>query len=193
MLAVAIFLLAKATVTPQPAVPIGSPGDWVTTSDYPAISLQNDEEGTTEFLLEIARSGKVTSCLITKSSGSFSLDEVTCRVVSERAEFTPAKDAHGRSTVGSYSNRVRWVVRQGTDLPVTMKGDEIVRSYLVHEDGSLSDCKMERVVSDYRRSKSTAWPWNCPENQPIRIFRDSSGKAVPRRVRVTTKVEFLDP
>jgi protein TonB len=72
--------------------------------------MRAGEQGTSGFRLEVGTDGRVTGCSITKSSGSSTLDEATCRLVSKRARFTPAKDSSGNAIPDSYSNRVRWQI-----------------------------------------------------------------------------------
>ena len=94
----------------EKASPKGDPGSWATTDDYPPSSLRNEEAGTTGFRLEIGTDGKATSCSITKSSGFSALDDATCKVVSRRARFKPAKDASGTPIGDTYSSRVKWQI-----------------------------------------------------------------------------------
>ncbi len=94
----------------QRAVPRGNPGSWATNDDYPSSAIRAEESGTTGFRVEIGPDGKVTSCAVTGSSGSATLDDATCRLISRRARFTPAKDTSGAAVSDSYSNKVRWVL-----------------------------------------------------------------------------------
>lgn len=94
------------------ASPKGNPANWATTDDYPPSSLRAEEQGTTGFRVEIGTDGRVTSCSVTKSSGHSGLDDATCKLVTRRAKFTPAKDASGNPIADSYSNRVRWQIPQ---------------------------------------------------------------------------------
>jgi periplasmic protein TonB len=94
----------------EKATPRGDPGSWATPEDYPPASLRNEEQGTTGFRLEIGTDGKATSCSITKSSGFSALDDATCKFVSRRARFKPAKDASGNPITDTYSSRVRWQI-----------------------------------------------------------------------------------
>jgi protein TonB len=43
-------------------------------------------------------------------SGNAELDAATCKLVTQRARFNPAKDGEGQLTSSSYSNRVKWVI-----------------------------------------------------------------------------------
>lgn len=94
---------------PDP-IPRGNPGNWANTNDYPSIALQKEMEGTTGFRVTVGPDGRVTDCTIVLSSGSAELDTATCNNVSRRARFEPARDAAGKPTNGSYSNRVRWEI-----------------------------------------------------------------------------------
>jgi TonB family protein len=108
--------LAPLTGKARHAAPLGNPGAWATTDDYPLSAIRNEEAGVTSFKLTIGTDGKVTNCVITSSSGSAALDEATCRLVKERAMFTPALDRRGKPTEDHYFNRIRWVLPSG-DVP----------------------------------------------------------------------------
>ena len=123
MLTLMILLLAEAptgletstaaaanAMALRPALPANFPGTWATSNDYPPQALRNMEQGATGYELSVAPDGKVESCLITASSGSMALDEATCRLVADRARFTPATDATGRAVAGGYASRVNWVL-----------------------------------------------------------------------------------
>lgn len=94
----------------SPPRPIGSPGNWATTSDYPNDALRLEQGGAVRFLLVVGRDGKPTKCSIAFSSGLPQLDNLTCQLVMRRAKFTPAEDANRQPVVGYYLNRVRWVI-----------------------------------------------------------------------------------
>lgn len=94
--------------TPRAAKPLGAPGKWVSDADYPAGALHRGQQGASAFELTIGPDGRVRDCRITRSSGSADLDAATCAKVSERASFTPARDAHGDLVAGSFSGVIRW-------------------------------------------------------------------------------------
>lgn len=100
----------EAPKAAEKASPRGDPASWASPDDYPSASLRNEEQGTTSFRVEIGTDGKVTSCAVTKSSGFPALDETTCKLVTRRARFKPAKDTSGNPVADSYSNRVRWQI-----------------------------------------------------------------------------------
>ncbi|MCW3849587.1 energy transducer TonB [Sphingomonas sp. LB-2] len=88
--------------------PRGSPQSWVTNDDYPASSLNREEQGTTGFRLDVDASGRVTNCTVTSSSGSSALDNTACSLLKRRARFSPAEDASGNKIPASWSSRFRW-------------------------------------------------------------------------------------
>lgn len=76
--------------------------------DYPAAAVRNGEEGPVGFLLSIDAEGKPAGCAVTSSSGSAVLDTTTCRLLMERARFTPARDSNGRATADELHGRIVW-------------------------------------------------------------------------------------
>lgn len=101
---------ATASYAPKAAVPLGSPGRWATSADYPAAELRREIEGTARFRVTIGTDGRVRNCEIVSSSGSPGLDRATCENVAKRARFKPATDETGATVSGTYSNAIRWEI-----------------------------------------------------------------------------------
>ena len=99
------------------ATPLNSPGEWVTTDDYPATALAEERTGTTAFRLQIDKTGSVANCDVTISSGHVDLDTATCAYITQRAKFSPALDRKGRTTADDYANRVRWQIPEDDLFP----------------------------------------------------------------------------
>lgn len=112
------FPVPEPTTTPPPqfkpkvAVPKGKWQQWVTTNDYPAHDLRAEHHGTSRYRISIDRTGRVTHCAITSSSGWPGLDKAACERVSARARFEPASDESGARVTGSYSGSVTWQIPQ---------------------------------------------------------------------------------
>lgn len=100
----------QPSFTPQTPRPTSSPGTWATSADYPAADLRRESQGVTRFAVSVGADGKVQSCRIVVSSGSPSLDETTCKLVTRRARFKPATDETGAQVAGTYSNAIRWEI-----------------------------------------------------------------------------------
>lgn len=75
--------------------------------DYPAEALRLHQEGTTQVSLQIDAKGKVADCRLLESSGSASLDEATCRMLT-KLRFKPARDGEGHAVVGEFVRKMSW-------------------------------------------------------------------------------------
>ena len=76
--------------------------------DYPTSALEREEQGTVTVSMQIGTNGRLTGCNVTKSSGSRTLDNATCRVLRSRARFTPARDTSGNPTSDTKSQSITW-------------------------------------------------------------------------------------
>ena len=100
----------SASFPPRGASPLGSPGKWATTDDYPAAALREEREGVARFRVTVGPDGRVRNCEILASSGSSDLDRATCANVAKRARFKPAIDETGATVSGSYTSAVKWEI-----------------------------------------------------------------------------------
>jgi TonB family protein len=66
---------------------------YVTARDYPAAALR--AQGVSRVHVVIGMIGRVIACDIDRPSGSPALDAAACRIVRERARYTPARNAAG--------------------------------------------------------------------------------------------------
>ena len=76
--------------------------------NYPAEALARNEQGRTYYRVETGVNGRVTLCEITRTSGSHSLDEATCRILRDNVAYDPARDARGRRVRGEDHGYVTW-------------------------------------------------------------------------------------
>jgi TonB family protein len=110
--------LPVAPVPPRVAVPATGPPSLaalVSNEDYPPEALRNEQQGTVAVTLAIDATGRVSRCRVTESSGFVSLDRATCRLLSARARFSPARDAAGRAVPDTYPQRIRWTISEAYD------------------------------------------------------------------------------
>src|SRR3546814_588039 len=84
--------------------------------------MREEREGTTGVLLTSAADGLPTSCEIIAPSGHADLDAETCRVIMERARFTPGRNARGEAAGGTSSNRIAWQSTGGGGPAVVVVG-----------------------------------------------------------------------
>lgn len=90
------------------AAPSGDPADWITAKDYPKAALAERASGIVAFRLRIDPDGMVNDCTVTRSSGSKILDTTTCKLLSRRARFLPARDGNNEPAGAMWSSAVRW-------------------------------------------------------------------------------------
>lgn len=102
--------VASLKAAKTPPQPLGNPGDWATTSDYPSELLRKGQGGIVRFLLVVGPNGIPDKCTIARSSGVPLLDATTCQLVMRRAKFKAAADTNGQPIAGYYLNRVRWLI-----------------------------------------------------------------------------------
>ena len=93
---------------PVGAKPRNDPGAWLSDRDYKPSWARRDLTGTATFKLDIAATGKVTGCQVTRSTGHSELDDATCVLVQKRAKFEPARGRSGEPVAGSYTGSVLW-------------------------------------------------------------------------------------
>lgn len=116
----ALLLAVQGNATPAPSPPAtGTPAappppratDWpvrFSDGDYPAVALRGQEQGPVRYRVEIGPDGRVSRCTIRSSSGSEALDATTCRIVSRRARFLPARDSDGHAVPDTRDGEVTW-------------------------------------------------------------------------------------
>jgi len=92
----------------RPAQWLTPPGSLVTANDYPAAAIRAEAEGRVEVRLFVSPAGRVQRCAVLASSGSALLDETTCRLLQERARFTPARNERGRRAAGTVTTAITW-------------------------------------------------------------------------------------
>lgn len=97
------FAAPTSAATTVPAAPRGHSASWVTTDDYPPSSIRNAEQGTVEVDYLVNAQGRIEDCKVKVSSGSPTLDETTCRLVTRRGRYDPKEVGTAR-----VSSRQTW-------------------------------------------------------------------------------------
>ncbi|HYI41827.1 MAG TPA: TonB family protein [Allosphingosinicella sp.] len=99
---------AAAVDPPVRARSAGTLATLFSDQDYPLDAVRNREQGAVAFRLTVGPDGRPAGCSITASSGSASLDSSTCRLLTERARFQPARDSGGKAVADSIDGRIIW-------------------------------------------------------------------------------------
>jgi hypothetical protein len=82
---------------------------WVTTDDLPDQFRNLARPLTVDTRLAVNAEGRVSGCTIVSSSGEPLLDLQSCRVLTARARYRPARDAEGQPVETIVTKRVRWL------------------------------------------------------------------------------------
>jgi protein TonB len=102
-----MVILAAADIVAAP-VPHQPYERLVSREDYPAAAREQGLAGTTRVRLDVLPTGRVSACTVLASSGAAALDAATCRLLSSRARFTPARDSNGNPAAGSVEAELTW-------------------------------------------------------------------------------------
>jgi TonB family protein len=81
-----------------------------TEDDYPAAARRAGESGLVIAEWEVSEDGFAEDCRIVQSSGSLALDEASCRLVTARMRYDPARDAAGAPTRSIDGQHFHWVL-----------------------------------------------------------------------------------
>jgi len=79
---------------------------FIRADDYPEDALRAGSYGRVSLHLQITAEGRVSACAVTETSGSRSLDIVSCFAARHRARFQPARDAQGHPVPADYRTGV---------------------------------------------------------------------------------------
>ena len=80
-------------------------------SDYPSSMMDAGRQAKVIALLEVAPNGSVASCKAQELEGDRMFEIATCKILSKRAKFVPARDSSGRAVRSYYlSPPVRFVL-----------------------------------------------------------------------------------
>jgi len=64
-------------------------------ADYPESANRAGAEGRVTAHFDVGEDGRVSGCIVVRSSGNAALDETTCRLIEQRFRYLPARDASG--------------------------------------------------------------------------------------------------
>jgi len=90
----------------------GSPAQWISgglqNSDYPSRALRDRLQGRVSVRFTVLTSGRIANCRVVASSGSPMLDATTCRLLTQRLRFRPARDSAGAAIETELGSDYTW-------------------------------------------------------------------------------------
>ena len=89
--------------------------------DYPREAVRAHQSGKVHIRFTVGANGRVSDCMVTRSSGSPSLDTTTCRLILQRFRYEPSRDAQGRPHADTVEGVHEW--RMGGSVADDAEGD----------------------------------------------------------------------
>jgi TonB family protein len=89
---------------------------WPQAADFPVAATNADQSGKVSVALTIDVLGKVSECVVSKTSGFAILDDASCPYARSKWTFNPALDFDGNPTKGRIETRVAWYLETGMDV-----------------------------------------------------------------------------
>lgn len=86
-------------------------------SDYPRALGDAGVSGTVSVRYTVAVTGRVGDCAVTRSSGSTTLDDLTCRLIRERFRFAPSRDEDGVAVPAIIVENHSWLIDEPPPAP----------------------------------------------------------------------------
>jgi hypothetical protein len=100
-----LFVMELEFPLPHQPIPRSDPREWITAKDFPASVHYG---GKAKVAINVGADGTVKSCDVIETSGTSELDGLTCRLITARVRFLPARDAQGRAVEGAFPSTVTW-------------------------------------------------------------------------------------
>ena len=85
-------------------------GGHIGDRDYPRAFTAAGISGTVSVRYRVGTDGRVTGCIVTRSSGHAELDALTCDLIERRFRFRPARDAQGRPVRSAIIEDHSWII-----------------------------------------------------------------------------------
>ncbi len=104
------FGIDQASIDLAVTKPIANKSLFFVVGDYPVEALRKEEQGLVAVLGFVTPEGRFGECKVIESSKSRSLDETTCKVLTDRARYSPATDSAGRKLRYPVYGRITWIL-----------------------------------------------------------------------------------
>jgi TonB family protein len=144
-------------------------------SQYPARALAAREQGPVYFKVTLDRDGYASACEVTRGSGYPRLDEETCNLILNRAEFKGVKGAHGRKVSTVAEGVVNWRL---PGAAVTSPPPTVMASAAKPEKKVCRRRVKTGSLADYERLCATQADWDRMSDQTRRewgVLQGTSG------------------
>ena len=94
----------------QTPVPLTRPGNWLRSEDYPPGSLNGGHNGIVQVRVDVDENGGVAGCHILHKTEPDDFAALSCKLIAQRARFSPALDAAGKPARSYFTTKIFWLV-----------------------------------------------------------------------------------
>ena len=94
------------------AQPVGSPAKWIGSADYPSASWTQGHNGLVRFRIDVDSTGQPKGCRVLYRTSPDEFADLSCKLLMQRARFTPALDVTGKPVKSYYINSIRWMTER---------------------------------------------------------------------------------
>ena len=143
---------------------------------YPPQAKAAGEQGLVAFSVSLDRDGHPTSCQVTHSSGSRTLDEATCPVLLAHAEFAPDVNAAGTRVAGTHQGVINWQL-YGYPPSAPLVAPIVVASNKAPDKMVCHRTVRTGTIADYERICMTAAEWKRGADEVKHDWEEISRRA----------------
>lgn len=138
---------------------------------YPARALAAHEEGAVGFSVTIDRTGAVTQCQVTRSSGHPLLDQETCNIITLHAQFQPEQGLSGSQT-RTHEGLITWKLPAST---TQLTAPQAIASSGLDKVVCKKTVRIG-TLAGFERTCMTVREWNRASDAQKEVWEDSQGK-----------------
>jgi len=167
----AVGMAVALAMTPASASAQASPvtlsrAPSVSENDYPERAIRAEVQGSVAVVIAVDATGAATGCTPVEIDAlRFGLEDATCRVWTERARFSPARNASGVAIPGTYRAELNWVLEEPELLP--QQDDNPFQ--LLAPSRSQASASFDANTCISGRQVGQGWVYENTCNQPITL------------------------
>lgn len=139
---------------------------------YPPRALAAKEEGAVGFVVTLDRQGDVTGCRVTHSSGHPLLDEETCKVVTQNAQFS-ADPSLGPSQTKEHEGLINWRLPNGA---AALSAPQAIAEGQAPDKVVCKKTLRTGTIGGYERTCMTQREWARQSDEERDMWADIQGK-----------------
>jgi TonB family protein len=173
VIASALLAAAPAVAQSDPQTAARNADNWAVFQQlYPARAIAAHEEGAVGFKITIDRSGAVTGCQVTHTSGHPLLDQETCNLITLHAEFKPEEGLSG-SQVRTREGVIAWKLPGSS---TSLAAPQVMASNDANEKVVCKKTVRTGTLAAFERTCMTQREWARQSDNERETWQEVQGK-----------------